>query len=82
MFDLVFRTDAGEDAWNSGTMTIGVADDRVEPPISEQLDFIARSSADDVIYDLREARYVAIGSTAEIPIHWDISPEVASRMPS
>jgi hypothetical protein len=31
---------------------------------------------------LREARYVPIGSTAEISIQWDISPEIAAQMPS
>jgi hypothetical protein len=83
VFDLVFDLDgAGEQAWNCGTLTVDVFDEQAAPPISQQLDFIARSSADDVVYDMRQARYVPVGLTDEIPIHWDISAEVASRMPS
>jgi hypothetical protein len=78
-FHLDFEPE-GEDpaSWTCGTYPqIDVAPER--PALEAQLEFIARSAADDVVYDMREAGYEASGNTAELPIVWTVAPDVRAR---
>lgn len=66
-------------SWSCGVYAeIGIVCDGRS--VEQHLEFLARSAADDVVSDMREAGYEPCGDTAELPIVWTISSDVTARI--